>query len=51
MKKLGHFITRNFSLDFAIAAIILVAFMMLGYYAREFALDLQVNFLGGWGAF
>jgi len=32
--------------------LIVASFMALGYFAREFALDIQANFLGtDWGSF
>lgn len=54
MKKgqVSAFLFHNLWLELAVGVAVVVAFMALGYFAREFALDLQANFFAGeWGAF
>ncbi|MCF7830882.1 hypothetical protein K9M41_02715 [Candidatus Gracilibacteria bacterium] len=53
MKKI-HLILNlnNLWVEFALGAVMVVAFAALGYFAREFALDLQANFFStDWGSF
>ena len=42
----------NLWVEFALASLVVIAFVVLGYFAREFALDIQANFLGtDWSSF
>ncbi len=43
---------NNLWVELALTAVMVVAFATLGYFAREFALDLQANFISvDWGNF
>lgn len=46
MKNLRTLVLKKVSNEFLIALGMIAIFMILGFYSREFALDLQANILG-----
>lgn len=45
-------VLKNIFIDISYSGVLLIIFGLLGYYSREFALDLQaLSVLDEWGAF
>lgn len=52
MEKEKTLTLKNAFMDASFTGILLIIFSLLGYYSREFAIDLHaMSFLDGWGAF
>ncbi len=46
MKNIKTLVLQKLSIELILSFSIIIVFMVLGFYSREFALDFQANILG-----